>query len=179
MRVTWKRGGPLPRLTVEGWGRSKQPTPPGFWDFNHAGRCLLWTFLACCSYRMRYTKNKSLIIVAVTYTCEHRGPRLISSQMYAENDLVWRLNHLKHITTVERKLILLAELRKSKVNKDENVETEKAHVWLIVCDGEHLHLLSFFPWSCSSLGGWPSSVSAVARALSWCDTPGQIHSGSC
>lgn len=43
----------------------------------------------------------------------------------------------------------------------------------------HLHLLSFSPWSCSSLGGWPSSVSVVARALSLYDTPGQIHSGSC
>lgn len=43
----------------------------------------------------------------------------------------------------------------------------------------HLHLLSFSPWSCSSLGGWPSSVSVAARALLLCDTPGQIHSGSC
>lgn len=35
------------------------------------------------------------------------------------------------------------------------------------------------PGSCSSPGGWPSSVSAAARARVWSGTPGRTRSRSC
>lgn len=100
IRVPLKRGAPVKaRCGV----RSEQPTPRGLRDFNHAGRCLLWPFLACFSYRMRYTKNNSLIVVTVIYTCEYQGTALMSLQMYAasvRNGHVWRFNQIKVITSV-------------------------------------------------------------------------------
>lgn len=72
---------------------------------------------------------------------------------------------------------LFIGVRRIKVNKKQgegninnNIKDTSIH--------EHLHLLSFSPWSCSSPCGWPSFVSAAARALLLCGTPGQIRSGS-
>lgn len=44
-------------------------------------RSLLWPFWARLAYRMRSTKNNSLFVVAVTYTCEYRRTTMMSSQM--------------------------------------------------------------------------------------------------
>lgn len=131
---------------------------------------------------MRYTKNNSLIVVTVTYTCEYRRTMLMSLQMYAvsvRNGHVSCFNQIKDITSVEGLLVLFHRIGKvQSKQKRESGNGESVHVTLARGE-EHLHLLSFSPWSCSSLCGWPSSVSVVARALLLCDTPGQIHSRSC
>lgn len=107
---------------------------------------------------------------------------LMSLQMYAvslTNGLVWRFNQITNISSVKGWFVLFHRIEKVLTKQRQESGNGESVCVTVACGEDHLHLLSFFPWSCSSPGGWPSSVSVVAHALSSCDTPGQIHSGSC